>query len=413
MASFEAGRRRARRAHIIGAGLAGLAAAVSLTARGWKVTLSEAGPAAGGRCRSYFDHPLGCRIDNGNHLLLSGNSAAISYLAAIGARATLTGPGRAVFPFMDLATRERWILAPGRGRLPFWVFSSRRRVPGTCARDYLRLRRCMRAPPEATVAAVLPDGPLYRRLVAPLAIAALNTPPERGSARLFGRVLAETLARGGDACKPLFPQLGLSETFIDPALAWLTARGASIEFGRRIAALEFGAGHVAALTAADGARIALEPEAAVVLAVPPPVAADLVPGIAVPTDFEAILNVHFRTRASPGPAGFMALIGGLAEWVFVKRQVVSVTVSAAARLIERPAGELANEIWPEVCQALHLVGEMPPWRVVKEKRATIAATPEQERKRPPAETPYANLVLAGDWTSTGLPGTIEGAIRSG
>ncbi len=413
MAFSEVGERRARRVHIIGAGLAGLAAAVALAARGWEVRLSEAGPAAGGRCRSYFDRSLGCGIDNGNHLLLSGNRAAIGYLEAIDARKTLTGPGRAVFPFIDLATTERWILAPGAGRLPLWILSSRRRVPGTRARDYLRLRRCLRAPPEATVAETVPDGPLYRRLVAPLAIAALNTPPERASARLFGRVLAETLARGGAACEPLYPRVGLSETFINPAIVWLAARGATIAFGRRIAALESRAGSLTALQTADGERIALNPGEVVVLAVPAPVAAGLVPGLAVPTAFEAILNVHYRTHASPGPAGFMALIGGLAEWVFVKREVVSVTVSAAARLIERPAEELASEIWPEVSEALHLAGEQPPSSVVKEKRATIAATPEEERKRPPAKTRFANLVLAGDWTATGLPGTIEGAIRSG
>ncbi|MGH7122705.1 MAG: hydroxysqualene dehydroxylase HpnE [Acetobacteraceae bacterium] len=413
MAFSEPGRPAGRSAHVIGAGLAGLSAAVALAGRGWRVTLSEAGPQAGGRCRSYFDRALGVRIDNGNHLLLAGNRAAIGYLTTIGARGTLTGPGRPLFPFCDLVSGERWVLAPNLGRLPYWVLCPGRRVPGTRARDYLALRRLRHPGEQATVAQALPDGALYRRLLAPLALAALNTATEQGSAALFGRVLAESLGRGGAATVPLYPKAGLSESFIDPALTWLAERGAVVRFSQRIAALEDADGRVAALATADGERIALAPATAVVVAAPAAVAATLLPGLLVPTSFEAILNLHFRIRAEPGPAGFVALLGGVAEWVFVKREVVSVTVSAAARLIERPAEELARQIWPEICQALDLSGEMPPVRVVKERRATVAATPVQERKRPGAQTPLANLVLAGDWTATGLPGTIEGAIRSG
>lgn len=413
MVFFEAKSQAERRAHVIGAGLAGLSAAVALAGRGWRVTLSEAGPQAGGRCRSYFDRALGVRIDNGNHLLLAGNRAAIGYLETIGARGTLTGPGRPLFPFCDLRTGERWILKPNPGRLPYWVLCPGRRVPGTRARDYLALRRLRHPPEQATVAQMLPDGALYRRLFAPLAVAALNTSTEQGSALLFGHVLAETLGQGGAAAVPLYPETGLSESFVDPALAWLAGRSAVVRLGQRIVALDAADGRLTALATADGEKIALTPQAAVVLAAPAVVAATLLPGLLVPTSFEAILNLHFRTRADPGPAGFVALLGGLAEWVFVKREVVSVTVSAAARLIERPAEELARQIWPEVCQALDLSGEMPPVRVVKERRATVAATPVEERKRPRPQTHLANLVLAGDWTATGLPGTIEGAIRSG
>ncbi len=154
-----------------------------------------------------------------------------------------------------------------------------------------------------------------------------------------------------------------------------------------------------------------------VLAVPAPVAADLLPGLIVPDAFQAIVNLHFRVAAGPGAAGFVGLVGGTAEWVFVKRGVVSVTISAANRLADDPAEALAARVWPEVRRALDLADPMPhlmpPWRVVKERRATFAATPAQERRRPGTQTALANLALAGDWTATGLPATIEGAIRSG
>jgi hypothetical protein len=109
----------------------------------------------------------------------------------------------------------------------------------------------------------------------------------------------------------------------------------------------------------------------------------------------------------------VGLIGGTAEWVFAKHGVVSVTISAANHLVDVSADVLAARAWSDVQRALGVERPMPPVRVVKEKRATFAATAAQEARRPGARTGLRNLALAGDWTATGLPATIEGAIRSG
>ena len=143
-----------RHVHVIGAGLAGLSAAIAVAQAGCTVTVVEAGPAAGGRCRSYFDRELGLRVDNGNHLLLSGNRATFAYLDTIGARHTLDMPAEPQFPFIDLENGVRWTLRPNLGRIPWWVLSSKRRPPGTRASDHLALLRLRRLNGEATIAAV-------------------------------------------------------------------------------------------------------------------------------------------------------------------------------------------------------------------------------------------------------------------
>lgn len=404
----------AARVHVVGAGLAGLAAAVALADHGWRVSLYESGGHAGGRCRSYVDAELGVRIDNGNHLLLSGNRSALRYLRLIDALGTFDGPGDAVFPFVDLAAGERWVLRPNRGALPWWVIDPRRRVPQTRLCDYLAARRLRAAGDDATIADCLdPRGRLYRRLWQPLAVAALNTAAEAGSARLFWQVLRETLGRGAAACRPLLPRDGLSESFVDPALKKLHARGADLRLGARLRAIGFSGERVAQLDF-DGEVIAVGSDDRVVLAVPAPVAARLVPHLVVPEDHAPIVNAHYRRVAPAGRPAFIGLVGGAAEWVFRKADIISVTVSAADRLVDRPAEELGALLWRDVAAALDLPGlPTPPFRVVKERRATFRATPAQLRRRPPAATRWNNLLLAGDYVDTGLPATIEGAIRSG
>lgn len=406
-------RRPPRRVHIIGAGLAGLAAAVRLADAGVAVVLHEAARQAGGRCRSYHDATLGCRIDNGNHLLVAGNRAAMAYLRAIGAEATLVGPDEPAFPCLDLTTGERWVMRPNLGRIPWWFFDRRRRVAGTAALDYLRALGLARARPEHTVTDILArDTVIFRRLWQPFAVAALNTEVEQGSAALLGRVLRE-MFQEGSACRPLVPRDGLSETLVEPALDHLHRRGAQLRFGSRLRAIEF-AGERAAALGFDEADEKLAADEAAILAVTAPVAMRLVPDLVAPTEFRAIVNAHYRTEAPPESSLFVGLIGGTAEWVFRKRGVLSVTISAADRLVDTPAEELAALLWPEVRRAYDLPeAPLPPWQIVKEKRATFAATPVQLRRRPPAATRWRNLALAGDFTDTGLPATIEGAIRSG
>ena len=156
--------------------MSGLSAAVSLIKTGHRVVVHESAGYAGGRCRSFQDDAMGCRIDNGNHLLLGGNRAVLAYLNDIGADNSLTGPERAEFPFLDLETAERWTVTLDAGFLPKAVFSKAGRVPGSRPLDYLKAFRLTWAGGETTVAQCLgPDNALFRRFWEPMAVAILNT----------------------------------------------------------------------------------------------------------------------------------------------------------------------------------------------------------------------------------------------
>ena len=400
-------------AHIVGAGISGLSAAVRLANANFKVCLYEATQQAGGRCRSYFDAATNLTIDNGNHLLLSGNRHALAYARSIGTEAGLVGPKRAQFPFVDLKTGKRWQLDLGDGRLPLWVFDSARRVPDTSLRDYLALMPLIWSSPSRLVGDAIPcKGVLYQRLVQPLLLAALNVDPPGGSAGLAGAVVRETLLAGGQACRPLIAREGLSAVLVEPAIKLLQGKGADIRFGQELRGFGSAADRVSELKFGEEA-ISVAPSDVVVLAVPPRPAASLLPGLKTPSKFRAIVNAHFRFEPPKDLPPILGVVGGLVEWLFTFPQRLSITISGADRLVDMPREELAQAIWRDICQAAGISAELPPWQIVRERRATFEATPEQNALRPGAVTAFKNLFLAGDWTDTGLPATIEGSVRSG
>ena len=402
--------------HIVGAGLAGLACAVELARRGRRSVIHEAARHPGGRARSFHDDTLDCLIDNGNHLMLSGNQAAMSYLDTISARDTLIAPARAAIPFLDLQTGQRWTLRPNRGPIGWWVFAPSRRVPDSRAIDYFQALRLARADRTATVTDCFDASrPLWRRLWEPFAVAVLNTAAHEGSARLLWPVVRETLLRGEAYMRPCIARDGLTESLVAPAMAYLEAKGSQVRLRHRIREIHYRHGRAVALGTGSGS-IELGSNGAAVVAVPPSAAKSLVPGIAAPMETRAIVNAHFRLEkpVHGGDTPLVGLIGGVAQWLFLRGEIASVTISAAESYVDMSSEKLAPMIWADVAAALDCPNDpMPPVRIVKEKRATFAQTPESLDLRPGTTTSYSNLFLAGDWTDTGLPATIEGAIRSG
>ena len=403
-----------RHIHIIGAGLAGLSAALQLSLSGEKVTLYEAAPFAGGRCRSFIDRELGCRIDNGNHMVLSGNVAVQDYLYLSNALDTIGGSGKPTFPFMDVKTGERWTIDMNKGVLPWWIFSKKRRVPGTKVSDYLSALPILRAKAADTLGNLLDKSTtLYRRFWEPFIVGALNTETDIASAQMLRMIFLQSFGAGGKACIPMIPKIGLSESFVLPCLNVLRQHDVEVKYHHRLRSMLWEGDTVRALDF-NGKAIEVGEKDWVILALPAWFIRELLPEVPTPTDFRSIINAHYRVDVPADKDGFTGMIGGYAEWVFVRDGVASVTISCAERHKDIAVRDMAALVWKEVALLLGLDPEtLPPHRIFLEKYATFAATPEQNLRRPSSYTGWKNVALAGEWTATGLPSTIEGALRSG
>lgn len=281
--------------HVIGAGISGLACATRAALSGVDVALYEAAGHAGGRARSFHDESLGCVIDNGNHLLLGANESTRAYLSDIGAEDMIREIAPAAFPFMDLKTGEQWRIRPGGGWLPTWILSADRRIPGTSAGEYLKqVYRLNRAGKQDTVvAAVGSNSVLYETLWQPLCRAALNTDATEASAPLLWTVIRETFMKGEAACRPWFFHKGLSPALVTPALKQLADSGAEVRFKARLRGLRWADHKITSLSFPEG-TLRVEPEDAVILALPPEICNDIWPEANAPTDARTIVNAHFR-----------------------------------------------------------------------------------------------------------------------
>ncbi len=392
--------------HVVGAGVAGLAGALLLARSGHRVTLYEGSPAPGGRARALPDG-----TDNGTHALLGANRVALRFLTAIGARDRWVEPEPEGLPVLDLDDHSARRVALS----PLGWITAARRPGGLSPAGLARLISLALPGADRTIAQAFAAHPvLLRSLIEPLTVAALNTPAEEASAKLLGVILRRLALPG--AARLFVAARGLGPDLVAPAVATLACHGTSLLAGARLRGLEREGERVRALDFGDR-RIALAPEDQVMLALPPWEVTRLLPEVPVPERHAPILNLHFA-HATEGPVRFIGLLGGLAQWVLVRPEGVSVTVSAADEAVGMSEEEAAARIWPEVREAalrFALPGDWPAapprTRAVRERRATPRHTTASRPK--PRRMALANLALAGDWTLPELPATIEAAVRSG
>lgn len=424
----------APRVAVIGGGWAGCAAAVELASRGACVTLYEASRSLGGRARVISSH--GRALDNGQHILLGAYHETLRLLRLIGVAeesVLLRLPLQMCYPDGTGMT----FIAP-RLPAPWHMGLALLRARGLRHADRMALARFSSAArwmewqlnQDCTVQELLQrhdqTDTLVRLMWRPLCLAALNTPPERASARIFLNVLRDSLGARRSASDMLLPRVNLSALFPQHAARHVERHGGQVVSGARIERLErTGGGWLL------GMQSQPQSHDAVVLATPPAQAAALLaplsPASILPAfGWEAITTVYLQYAASVRlPRIFLALLdapeaGHWGQFVFDRGQLngedaglLAVVVSASGSALEQGSEALALQVAAQLAQVLHMPAlATPQWsRVISEKRATFACTPDLHR--PSNDIGIEGLALAGDYTASDYPATLESAVRSG
>jgi squalene-associated FAD-dependent desaturase len=433
------------RVAIIGGGFAGLAAAVELAARGLEPIVLEARPQLGGRAYSFVDAASGEAVDNGQHALMGCYAHTLAFLERIGAGGKLVRQ-----PNLRVAMAQRGgragVIAcaplPGplhmlTGVLGYRLLCGRERCQALLAG--LRIQRLYRGNDPRLAASTVAEllGGLGQSDHAqasfwnPVAIAALNETPQRAAALPFAAVLARAFFGSRRDSQFVLPGVGLSELYTGDARRFIERRGGRVELHAPVAELALTDRRISAATLRDGRRVAAD---AWIAAVPPRALASLLPdGLRDAPPFRCldafgaspIVSLHLWLDRPVLAPDFLGLIGTTTQWLFNRSrllrqetgggQCLSAVISAGHDVVQWDNARITATVLDELravvpaARAAQLVRSV----VVKEKQATISTTPAVDRLRPAPQTPIDNLFLAGDWTATGLPATIESAVVSG
>ncbi len=427
---------------IIGGGFAGLAAGVALAGAGRRVRLLEQTPQLGGRARSFLHPAAGVAVDNGQHLLMGCYHATFRFLKEIGTLDRIALQPSLQIYFVEPPGKVTVLNCP-RLPSPWHVLTGVMRSDAfTWAEksEIARLGRAVRkgAPPDGEWARLTvkewltnqgQSENVQRRFWDLISIAALNEDPRRASADTFARVLGLALYTSPADSRLALPRMGLSDCYTDAARAYIASRGGEVVFNRRVESLIVRDAVCRAVRFTDSSTLEAE---TIISAVPWHGLIRILPADFLRADsyFTGILSLRPAPIISINiwldrpitELEFAGLRGTTIQWLFNRGKITgsgepyySLVLSGAHMHIERPKDELLATALQDLRQLFPAARDTRVVRslIIKERLATFSPGVGVDGVRPAARSPIRGLYLAGDWTATGLPATIEGAVQSG
>ena len=425
---------------VVGGGLAGMAAALRLARAGCEVELVERRPFLGGRAFSFRDPDTGAVIDNGQHVLAGACLRLRAFLAEIGSPpGAFARQPRLRIPILDGAGRSA-SLSASRLPAPLHLLPSLFGYSHLSARDRLRVARDVHALSRPEGLATMEDVPLgewlagrsasreaIERFWEPLVTPALNMPVAEANLPLTAFFLQRAIWSGPEGGAIWLPRVGLSEAIGEPGGRALAAAGVVVRLGERATVLAVHNGRIEGVGLSGGDAIEVD---AVVAALPPRAADELFLEISPEGGYAAIgtvpiVNVYLWYDRPILEHAFAGTFGSPLQWMFDRERLLGadraggsclgVSLSAAAEWIDPPKEEIAARIDGAVERVLPVrrSARLVASAVVKEPRATFRADAGSARRRAGTAGPAGGLWLAGDWTDTGWPATMEGAVLSG
>lgn len=398
-----------KKLYIIGAGLAGLSAASWAIHRGGEVEMFETSSLAGGRCRSFFDKKLGTTVDNGNHLVFSANKNFYDLCNLINS----TNKIKVIEPnlfFFDIKNKKSWELSLS---ILDFLFK-KKRIPDVNLSDYFSIIKILFMSKESTIGNLKVTNNFKNYFWEPLTFAVMNTSVNNASARVLSNVLKQTIFKGKNYCKIYQPVKNWNETIIEPSVKFIT-KSNKMNFNTRLKKVEIKNNLITKLEF-NNKQIEIGRDDYVISALPITAFSKIFNIIDVPKEFNTILNIHYKISNKIKKLFTRDIIGMInshSQWIFIKNDYLSVTVSNANIFNDESQETLSKRVWEEICVLVNKNINMPNYQIIKEKKATFLQSPNNYELIKKITNLPRNLSICGDWTQSDLPCTIEGSIMSG
>ena len=352
-------------------------------------------------------------VDNGNHLILSANKNFLNLCKTLGSLKTLNYY-EPKFNFFDLKTKKNWSLNLNNQIFPFWIFNRHQRIPNTNLIDYFSVIKLMMCSKKDTVETIInKKSNVFNFFWEPLTLGVLNTNCKNASAYLLKNVLKETFFKGYKFSGIYQPTQSWGKTLINPAVTFLKKKKIQVNYSSLLQKIFIEDNKVKKLIFKDKTIDILDKDL-VVLALPPSGVKKIIPSLNLPEEHNTIINIHFKIKLkNNNKPKIIGLVNSITQWIFVKNDYISITLSAANSYSKVDKYQLISKIWNEVVLCFGLKNKkLPIFRIVMEKKATYNQSPENNHLVQKISGLPDNLKLIGDWTEFNFPCTIESSIIS-